>query len=938
MAPGSARRRLGVGLLAIVVGGSCTGAGVPGSPDGTAGSPPPPPPNFELLNPRVIFRASSPLLDPAPALVSRSTPAPVEPDGAPGAAHPGAPVFGFDDVDLPIVRVPREQAAGLEVHLSAGGWRERAEVDPVARGDTTLLRVRRSGPGLEGPGEVELVRGGAKVTSWAVRWVRTGGAIPELRRTTALRKARDLAGARSALAPALTSTSAWVRLWAEIERGNIEFKAGERPEARRAWVSAATTADALGVPSQAASRWITVAFLDSDAGQYRDAAQALARAEEHARDAGDERELGAASYHAGLLARRLGEHVRAERLLRRAIEVARRSGDDPGAEVALAVLALELMDVGRFHEALGALSEVQSERLSGPARASFLANRSWVTLAAMVAGAIPTDLSSPRRDYQEALDIYLREAGTPQSIVNAKVRLAHIALLEGDLPRARALLHDVDGAPEQHLGAARFAARLTRASLAISEGDLPAAERLLSEVERRIRRESGDGPTEDLCTAQVMLGDVHAQLGRRRRALAAYEAAFRGVAELARRIEVPRSRGRYMFRRAALPGAYASALLGAGRAAEAWWVLDREASITLDDVEANLLVQRHPERWREYRELRARHEARAAEGCEGVAPSVRAACLDELSASEARAAAALDEFYALGERRAARNLDAAAWLDGLIGVLDRGDVLLAIYRLGEEWVTFVLADGALSIERGTTPPERALGRARGAAHVYLVLGHRTESFDPLEVGDEPLLFTVPATLLPTAALLLEPAAAPAGAPLFIADPDGTMPAVRRVAHVRAEQMHAELLEGPRATRSSVLETWSGRRLVHFAGHGRIAPGTTSAAELELAGGEVLKLEDLLTARASIALVVLEGCGTGHREREGELGAPHALLASGARSVLASLRALTPGEGTAFLDAFYRHGALERPAEAFRQAARELRSDPVVRALRLWGRK
>lgn len=172
--------------------------------------------------------------------------------------------------------------------------------------------------------------------------------------------------------------------------------------------------------------------------------------------------------------------------------------------------------------------------------------------------------------------------------------------------------------------------------------------------------------------------------------------------------------------------------------------------------------------------------------------------------------------------------------------------------------------------------------------------------------------------------------------MIVVDPDGSLPKSRASAIALAETLGAERLVGPDATRDAVLTKWSGRRLVHFAGHAELFGDDPWSTRLVVADGHTIDLDDVLTQRPELGLAVLEGCATGPVGRGA--GLPHALLLSGTHAVIATTRPLGDGEGAAFLGRFYASGALTEPGRAFQRAVAASISagDDAWRVFRYWG--
>ena len=182
---------------------------------------------------------------------------------------------------------------------------------------------------------------------------------------------------------------------------------------------------------------------------------------------------------------------------------------------------------------------------------------------------------------------------------------------------------------------------------------------------------------------------------------------------------------------------------------------------------------------------------------------------------------------------------------------------------------------------------------------------------------------------------LSPLPSPGARAVVIADPTGDLPFAAVEAAWLAEAMPgAEVLAGPAATASALLERLPGARHLHVAGHGRFDVDDPFRSALCLAGGEAVALDTLLLAldQGAPREVVLSACETAVSRvtsiADELLGFPAALLAHGVRAVLASAWPVDD-VATAFLMRAW-HAARAEPdrpsaAEALRRARVRVRS-------------
>ena len=182
--------------------------------------------------------------------------------------------------------------------------------------------------------------------------------------------------------------------------------------------------------------------------------------------------------------------------------------------------------------------------------------------------------------------------------------------------------------------------------------------------------------------------------------------------------------------------------------------------------------------------------------------------------------------------------------------------------------------------------------------------------------------------------------------VVVADPAGDLPHARKEGAAVDKALAGfgvRRLTGSEATRVAVLGALDGAPVFHFAGHGVLRPAQPWDAHLRLAGGEALSLADVLSARPALGVVVLSGCDTAAVSVSGRddlVGLPEALLASGARSVVATVREVPDEAARRFVARFYAADGARRPAHALRAAAKAAggTAGSVHASFRLFGRR
>ena len=140
-----------------------------------------------------------------------------------------------------------------------------------------------------------------------------------------------------------------------------------------------------------------------------------------------------------------------------------------------------------------------------------------------------------------------------------------------------------------------------------------------------------------------------------------------------------------------------------------------------------------------------------------------------------------------------------------------------------------------------------------------------------------------------------------------------LPAARKEVELIGKILKTEPLTGEKATKEEVLRRLSSVALVHIAAHGKaetgeiaLSPNPTQTSGIPKEEDYLLKMEDVKNANMQAKLVVLSCChsGRGEIKSEGVVGIARAFLGAGARSVLASLWAISDEATQEFMSNFY----------------------------------
>jgi CHAT domain-containing protein len=209
-----------------------------------------------------------------------------------------------------------------------------------------------------------------------------------------------------------------------------------------------------------------------------------------------------------------------------------------------------------------------------------------------------------------------------------------------------------------------------------------------------------------------------------------------------------------------------------------------------------------------------------------------------------------------------------------------------------------------ALRRATSSDETALASVATS-------GRRLEDLivRPLRLGPDDGLVIVPTGLLhampwrllpsltertievsPSATLWSRELGAPPTGPAVVVAGPGLPGALGEIADVAARRTGATVLVGDAATSGDVLSALDGAASAHLACHGRFRSDNPQFSSLLLADGPVVvyDLERLRQAPAHVVLSACDSARTAVRPGEEVLGLASALLASGTRSLVASV--------------------------------------------------
>ena len=171
-----------------------------------------------------------------------------------------------------------------------------------------------------------------------------------------------------------------------------------------------------------------------------------------------------------------------------------------------------------------------------------------------------------------------------------------------------------------------------------------------------------------------------------------------------------------------------------------------------------------------------------------------------------------------------------------------------------------------------------------------------------------------------------------------------LPGAEKEAKMIGQILNTEPLIGKKATKDQVLSRLNSVSLVHLAAHGCRETGEIILSP-NVADADRPKEEDFLLTKADVLgvqlrarLVLLSCCysGRGEIKAEGVVGIARAFLGAGARSVIASLWALSDEATLEFMKHFYEHLVEGKSAsKSLHQAMKWMRESDEFNAVQYW---
>lgn len=689
-----------------------------------------------------------------------------------------------------------------------------------------------------------------------------------------------------------------------------------------AYLRCADGAGARGFTSERTSRRIAAVFWARRLGSWAKARALVSALEAELATVEAPRLRSQFHYQQGLLFADVGDVRQAAAVLEVAIAEADAAERPDEAALYRASLAVALSEAGRHERALELASHLDArdtQGLSEDDRLALRSNVTWVRLRALAQGA------SLDTESLHAQLIELAEAAKGARQEYRPTVLANLAFLEFELGQLEAATHTLS------LARAETPASLTPEStfldwlegrLALRRRDAKGATAAFEAMLRRAEQATPGLFTDASWRAQLGRAEALLLGSNSKGAAAALQEARRALASQARTFAEPGERVVFFEdRRRAVAEAVerfadARACDEAFRLADdgqAWlarsFESDRRVRLGLVSEEVRTRFEQEEERYAQEREaVLADEPPRLASVAELEAwKAARQTAMARLRARATALSAVLDDATVTRPR----GFEPAS--------LEGDEALLEVFQTPSAKRAFFVRRGRVSC---LASPDALEGKLlAGVRHLFVVDGG--VALWPSDALVR-VLETSTLTFLPSAQWLQQPRVARGTGALVVGDARFDLPHARVEAKAVADTLHGELVLGDAATLSAVTSGWSGRAVLHVAGHGRLTQATPWEARLDLAKGQQLDFELLVSKRPTPWLVVLSGCETGASQRApaDAIGLAEGFLAGGTSAVLATTFELADSGASRFVERFYRLGGAVDPPEAYRQAVRE----------------
>lgn len=728
-----------------------------------------------------------------------------------------------------------------------------------------------------------------------------------------------------------------------------QTKGAPRPaEASELWLSYGRQAAKLGACSEEGRGYTSAAYHSILGRHLETAALLLDHAERRGEECSTPKVLYWAALYRGQLAEARGFWIGARNAYDRAAAIAEELEEPEDMFwVALSKSSAAQM-LGDHRQALAVMEGIRNsipKSVGRRGQAYFLSHLSYAHLRAMEAGARP-------RDYEMAIEVSraaLALHRVEKSLVNVQnelANLAHLYFLHGDFASLDVVLGEFESLNGHEIGHGnRFVSQL-RGEYELQRGEWrAAADNFQTSLDLAVERASR--PSDNSWRALSGLARVASASGNLPKAITYWQEGLEHLSEVASEVNKIDGEGIFLRDRDQLIVGYIETLLAANRIDEAFRVASIGISIGLHSAWTkswlSSMNRANKGRWTasldRYLKLRAECEALIAKMPQKGHPGQvsAAAHVSKCHESEKQVLRDLDRLGTDLGRSSVEPVD----LEVLRSHLGPSDgVAIVFFTPEREHLAFFFDQRRVVAKRWNSESETLASLVpENWAHVYLVSNNPSRSWDLAHVPDGGLGLLRRGrsiSLLPTLRVLLRPPrGVPDGSDLFVIDPRRDLRAARVFVEEWARsQPHAIILKGGQATRSRVIENLGTAKHFVFAGHG----GST----LVMADEKGISIGDLLVADHDIETAVLLACragASGESSVDGWRSPAGALVRSGAQTVIAATRTISPQAAVRFLEIFKREDGLDAPAAAYARAVLELRSqgDPLWNAFVVYGR-
>ena len=830
----------------------------------------------------------------------------------------------FDRKHLPVVRLRSSAERPLSLRLQ---WDDASTLDiPVEverRGDWTLVKMTKSDFQVGREGLLTLLDGQNVLQKWRIGWMKSPAQYEDITQVQALIKEKKIEQATAQLERLIDSTDdGALKFFALVERGRIDFRAGRLTDAGRWWTTAGNEADRLGWLTDVSARLRGRAYLALRSKTFRDAQPLIERAWKIDIELGHEAGMARAAYLSALLQQRgSGERLflKAWRLYDWALNSSISRGKESDIQLFSAVAATLLADHGMYDEATRLLERHEPSKNNSARYIEHHLHRLYVEVSRAGRGLA----GQPQEDTGAARELLAlaRENGEGDQRAFLLVLLARRALLRDDLGTAEAYRRELSSLGTVAMTATPWRMTLLDAELDIARGALEKAHRSLLQLEQTVLNSNSGAPTEVSVTAIYLQALIHVRQKRRAAAVATMKRALQTRNELANRRRSLPARGAYLGRRAHVQRELLGLLMEANRSREAFELAQTLRASELETIRHQVLdvADEWPLTFDAYADYIS---------CAGVSAEQRG---DECKMAAQAVPRQLERLMLDDPPPALPSPHPGVDIEQVQSRLRPNDVLLAVSRLKDKWASFLVSPNGFESAVSDDPLRVLRAEFHEPGHVFVVPDGSRRAYN-LGFDQDSAELEKTVSLLPHAGLVrYRVETQPKGDWLVVSNPNGDLLTVF-AEDLGATEPASQLLVGEDATRRNVLASLRGASALHFSGHGFAVANSPWRSHLVLARDEKLGIADFFTNEMNLSFAFLAGCDTGLQGDRSVIGIPHALLATGTCSVVASVEKIDDAEALSYSRAFYIADGLRAPA----RSQQKLRGHAASGSFRLWG--